>query len=77
MKVYFDEEIDYAEIFFREGRNYGVNISDEITQFRSEDTEEVIGYSFENASETVFECKMIDENTKEEFRKVLEKSIWV
>ncbi len=44
MSFYYDEEADYLEIFIGDSRpNYGEEISDGITVFKDEDTDEIIG----------------------------------
>ncbi|MDD5192353.1 MAG: DUF2283 domain-containing protein [Candidatus Nanoarchaeia archaeon] len=49
MNIYYDEEADYLEIFIGESRpNYGEEASDNITIFRDEKTNEVIGLGILN-----------------------------
>ena len=49
MSINYDEESDYLEIFI-EGSNptYGEEIGDDITLFRNEDTNEVVGVGILN-----------------------------
>lgn len=62
MNIYYDKDIDYAEIFFKKIENYGEDIAEGIIAFKSEDTDEIVGYAFEEASKTVF--KFIDLQTR-------------
>lgn len=49
MRIYYDEEGDYLEIRIREPReNYGEEFSDDITIFRDEKTDEVVGIGILN-----------------------------
>lgn len=73
MKFYYDKDIDYVEVFFKQTPNYGVEISEEVVQFRSENDDTVVGYSFENASESVKESELLTEEVKVEFKRFLEK----
>lgn len=44
MNIYYDEEADYLTIFVGEPvPNYGEDISDGVTIFKSEETDEIIG----------------------------------
>lgn len=49
MNIYYDEEGDYLEIFI-EGQSptYGEDIEDDITLFKSEETNEVVGVGILN-----------------------------
>lgn len=49
MKIYYDEEGDYLEIFIKKGApNYGEDIASGITIFRDEKTDEIIGIGILN-----------------------------
>lgn len=49
MNIYYDEEADYLEIFIGESKpNYGEEVSNNITIFRDEKTNEVIGLGILN-----------------------------
>ena len=49
MNIYYDEFGDYLEIFIGESRpNYGEDISKEITIFKDEETDEIIGIGILN-----------------------------
>ena len=49
MRVYYDEEGDYLEIRIGEPReNYGEELSDDITIFKDEKTDEVVGIGILN-----------------------------
>lgn len=71
MKIYFDKDINYAEFFFRSVNNYGVDIGNGITQFRDENTSEVVGYGFENASQEIFRSNFLSNDIKDEFYKIM------
>lgn len=49
MNIYYDEEGDYLEIFI-EGKSptYGEEIGDDITLFKTEETDEVVGIGILN-----------------------------
>jgi len=49
MKIYYDEEGDFLEIFIKKGvPNYGEEIAPGITVFKEEDTDEIIGVGILN-----------------------------
>ena len=49
MEIYYDEEGDYLEIFIKDpSPNYGEDINDEVTIFRDERTEEVVGIAIQD-----------------------------
>lgn len=49
MRIYYDEEADYLEIFVGEPRqDYGEHISDDIVLFKYEDTEDLYGIGIFN-----------------------------
>ena len=54
MKMYFDCDLDYLEVFFEMTENYAHQISDEISEFLAESDDRVVGYAFDNSS-LVFE----------------------
>ncbi len=64
MKITYDRDIDYMEIFFKKEANYGDELSDNIMVFKSEKTDKTIGYAFEAASETVFKADFLQLTTK-------------
>lgn len=67
MNIYYDKDIDYAEIFYKKVANYGEDLSPGIVVFRSEDNDEIVGYAFERASLDVFEFKDIPTKLKVAF----------
>jgi len=49
LKIYYDEEGDYLEIFVKRGvPNYGEDVTSGVTVFKDEETEEVIGIGILN-----------------------------
>ena len=63
MRIYYDEEGDYLEIFIgNSGPNYGEDISPGITIFKDEETEEVIGVGILNFREKAKNLKDIELN---------------
>jgi|TARA_Y100000034_G_scaffold51026_1_gene62775 hypothetical protein len=49
MKIYYDEEGDYLEIFIKKGApSYGEDINSGITIFKEEETDEIIGIGILN-----------------------------
>ncbi|MGZ3745089.1 MAG: hypothetical protein ACXVB1_08885 [Pseudobdellovibrionaceae bacterium] len=64
MNITYDKDIDYMEIFFSKEENYGDEVSDTCMVFKSEKTDKIVGYDFENASKTVFEAEFLHLTTK-------------
>ena len=49
MKIYYDEEADYLEIFFGEPReDYGEDVSEDVVVFKYEDNNELYGIGIFN-----------------------------
>lgn len=49
MRIYYDEEGDYLEIFIGDSRpNYGEDIASGVTVFKDEETDEIIGVGILN-----------------------------
>lgn len=50
MYIYYDKDIDYLELFFLKEKNYLFprDDNDQISEFRSEKDDSVIGYAIEN-----------------------------
>lgn len=57
MYIYYDKDLDYVEVFFDKKENYLVpsEMNDQIGEFRSNQNDDIIGYSIENFSEN-FDC---------------------
>ena len=53
MYIYYDKDLDYAEVFFKKEDNYlaPFETNDQIGEFRSSKDDSIIGYSIENLSE--------------------------
>jgi DNA-binding XRE family transcriptional regulator len=64
MKITYDRDIDYMEIFFSKEANYGDELSEHVMEFKSEKTDKTIGYAFEAASKTVFQSDFLHLTTK-------------
>lgn len=73
MKIYYDKDTDYAEVFFRSTPNYAVEINEQVVQFLSEDDDSMVGYGFERASKSVKESEFVSDQVKDEFKRFLEK----
>ena len=65
--IYYDKDIDYAEIIFKKVSSYGEDISPGIVVFKSEESDEIVGYAFAKASTEVFEYKEIPTKWKVAF----------
>ncbi|MEK6860132.1 MAG: DUF2283 domain-containing protein [Nanoarchaeota archaeon] len=49
MSIYYDEEADYLEIFIGDPRpNYGEDVSNGVTLFKDEKTDEIVGIGILN-----------------------------
>jgi hypothetical protein len=67
MNIYYDKDIDYAEIFFKKCENYGEDIGNGVVVFKSEDDDSVVGYGFESASTAVFSFQELPSRAKVAF----------
>ncbi|MFZ4404265.1 MAG: helix-turn-helix domain-containing protein [Pseudobdellovibrionaceae bacterium] len=64
MNIFYDNDTDYLEVFFKKESNFSDELSKFVTVFKSEETDEVVGYGFENASHTVFESGYLNVQAK-------------
>ncbi len=64
MNIYYDKDIDYAELFFKKCENYGEDIGGGIVVFKSEENNEIVGYGFESALTTVFSFQDLPSRAK-------------
>ena len=64
MNISYEKDLDYMEILFAREANYGDLLSDKVMVFKSEKTDKIIGYAFENASQTIFEVDFLHIPTK-------------
>jgi uncharacterized protein YuzE len=61
MRIYYDEEGDYLTIFVGEPKaNYGEDISQDVTLFKDEKTDEIIGLGVLNFRERAKSLKDIE-----------------
>lgn len=64
MTIMYDQDLDYLEVIFEKTANYGDSLSDDISVFKSEKNDKVVGYGFERASRTAFEFDELSANAK-------------
>ena len=64
MNIMYDQDLDYLEVIFKKTANYGDSLTDDITIFKSEKNEKIVGYSFERASKTALEFDGLNANAK-------------
>jgi DNA-binding XRE family transcriptional regulator len=64
MKTFYDIDRDYAEIFFKTEKNYGETLTNAITEFHSEKSDKIVGYGFEDASQSLFKSDLISPSVK-------------
>lgn len=61
MKIYYDEEGDYLTIFIGDSKpNYGEDIAEDITLFKDQKTDEIIGIGILNFRERAKSLKDIE-----------------
>lgn len=62
MSIYYDEEGDYLEIFLEnKSPTYGEDIGEDVTLFKKEETDEVVGIgilNFRNRTKSLSEIKI-------------------
>jgi DNA-binding XRE family transcriptional regulator len=64
MKIFYDGDRDYAEVFFKKTENYAEELDDRVTVFKSEKSDKVVGYAFEQASTALFEESLLTPSVK-------------
>ena len=62
MNIYYDADLDYLEFFYKSVSNHeeSYNKSENISVYKSDRTDEVVGYSFDHASKSVIEFSDFD-----------------
>ena len=64
MTIFYDKDRDYAEVFFKKTENYGEEINSVLTVFKSEASDKIVGYAFEEASRSLFESHVLSSSVK-------------
>jgi DNA-binding XRE family transcriptional regulator len=64
MIILYDLDRDYAEVFFKKEKNYGEELSDTVTVFKSEKNDKVVGYAFEEATHSLFTSDLLSPSAK-------------
>jgi DNA-binding XRE family transcriptional regulator len=64
MTILYDLDRDYAEVFFKKEKNYGESVDEVVTVFKSERSDKTVGYSFEEASHSLFESDLLAPSVK-------------
>lgn len=60
MISYYKPETDYLEFFFKRDINYADFLDEDVTVFRSEKTDEIVGYGIEDASNNLCHFDKVD-----------------
>ncbi len=61
MRIYYDEEGDYLTIFIGDSKpNYGEDIEEDVTLFKNQETNEIIGLGILNFREKAKSLKDIE-----------------
>lgn len=64
MTIFYDKDRDYAEVFFKKTENYGEDINNVLTVFKSEANNKIVGYAFEEASHSLFDSNVLSSSVK-------------
>lgn len=64
MIIFYDNDRDYAEVFFKNEKNYGESLDDLVMVFKSEKNDKIVGYGFEEASHCLFENEFLSPSAK-------------
>lgn len=64
MNILYDNDRDYAEVFFKKSENYGEELSSRVTVFKSERSGKIVGYAFEEASLSLFDEDLLSPAVK-------------
>ena len=64
MNILYDQDLDYLEVMFEKIANYGDSLTDDITVFKSQKTDKIVGYGFDRASRAAFEFDGLGANAK-------------
>ena len=64
MKLFYDSDIDYLEVFFRKTKNYGEDTAKGVTTFKSESNDNVVGFGFYRPNKVVPTSVLLQPKTK-------------
>lgn len=53
LKLFYDPDISYLEVFFKKTPNYGVDLNSKIIEFRSESNDEIVGYGIHHPEKAI------------------------
>ena len=53
LKLFYDPDISYLEIFFKKTPNYGIDLNSTIIEFRSELNDEIVGYGIHRPDKAI------------------------
>jgi hypothetical protein len=64
LKLFYDHDLDYLEIFYKKTPNYGEDIKKGIIEFKSESNDKVVGHGFYNPIKNIMTSNFLDPKTK-------------
>ena len=64
LKLFYDQDLNYLEVFFKKTPNYGEDIKKGIIEFKSESNNKVVGYGFQNPVKNIMTSNLIEPKTK-------------
>lgn len=64
LKLFYDADIDYLEVFFDRTPNYGEDIEKGLTVFKDEKNDKIVGYGFYRPLKNILSTSLLDAKTK-------------
>jgi DNA-binding XRE family transcriptional regulator len=64
LKLFYDKDTEYFELFYKKAPNYGVDIQKRIIEFRAESNDKVIGYGFYRPLNLIPACHLLEPKIK-------------
>lgn len=64
LKLFYDQDLDYLEVFFKKTPNYGEDRKKGIIEFKSESSDKVVGYGFYNPSKNIMASTLLQPKNK-------------
>ncbi len=64
LKLFYDQDIDYLEVFFQKTSNYGDETEKGIITFKNEKNDKIVGYGFHKPAKVILNSFLLSPKTK-------------
>jgi DNA-binding XRE family transcriptional regulator len=64
LKLFYDPDTDYLEVFFQKKPNYGEDIANGVIAFKSERSDKIVGFGFYRPLKVILTSPLLEPKTK-------------